>query len=105
LAKRGEMIYSTRIIGDRAYIVTFLTTDPVYVIDLLNLEILGELEIPGYSSYLHPISDDLLLGIGKSAIVEDGVAYFQGMKIQLFDISDPAVPVSASEVEIGFRGH
>ena len=104
IGKEGEMIYSTRIIGDRAYIVTFLTTDPVYVIDLLNLEILGELEIPGYSSYLHPISDDLLLGIGKSAIVEDGVAYFQGMKIQLFDISDPAVPVSASEVEIGFRG-
>ena len=104
IGKEGEMIYSTRIIGDRAYIVTFLTTDPVYVIDLLNLEILGELEIPGYSSYLHPISDDLLLGIGKSAIVEDGVAYFQGMKIQLFDISDPAVPVSTSEVEIGFRG-
>ncbi len=104
IGKEGEMIYSTRIIGDRAYIVTFLTTDPVYVIDLSNLEILGELEIPGYSSYLHPISDDLLLGIGKSAIVEDGIAYFQGMKIQLFDISDPAMPVSASEVEIGFRG-
>ena len=104
IGKEGEMIYSTRIIGDRAYIVTFLTTDPVYVIDLLNLEILGELEIPGFSSYLHPISDDLLLGIGKSAIVENDVAFYQGMKIQLFDISDPAMPVSASEIEIGFRG-
>ena len=104
IGKEGEMIYSTRIIGDRAYIVTFLTTDPVYVIDLLNLEILGELEIPGFSSYLHPISDDLLLGIGKSAVVENGVAFYQGMKIQLFDVSDPAMPVSASEIEIGLRG-
>jgi len=104
IGKEGEMIYSTRIIGDRAYIVTFLTTDPVYVIDLANLDILGELEIPGYSSYLHPISDNLLLGIGKSAIVEDGFAFYQGLKIQLFDVSNPSAPVSTSEFEIGFRG-
>ncbi|MFT6432322.1 MAG: hypothetical protein ACJAVI_000357 [Candidatus Azotimanducaceae bacterium] len=104
IGKEGEMIYSTRIIGDRAYIVTFLTTDPVYVIDLADLNILGELEIPGFSSYLHPISDDLLLGIGKSAIVENNMALFQGIKIQLFDISDPATPVSTSEFEVGFRG-
>ena len=104
IGKEGEMIYSTRIIGDRAYIVTFLTTDPVYVIDLVDLEILGELEIPGFSSYLHPISDDLLLGVGKSSVVENDIALFQGMKVQLFDISNPAAPVSASEFEIGFRG-
>ncbi len=104
IGKEGEAIYATRIIGDRAYIVTFLTIDPVYVIDLANLSILGELEIPGFSSYLHPVTEDLILGVGKSTVIEDGQAFFQGMKIQLFDVSDPANPVSASEVAIGLRG-
>ena len=68
------------------------------------LAILGELEIPGFSSYLHPVSENLILGIGKSAVVENGQAFFQGMKLQLFDVSDPANPMSLSEVSIGLRG-
>ena len=104
IGKEGEAIYATRIIGNRAYIVTFLVTDPVYVIDLEDLAILGELEIPGFSSYLHPVTENLLLGIGKSAVVENGQVFFQGLKLQLFDVSDPTNPVSSSEVSIGLRG-
>ncbi len=104
IGKEGEAIYATRIIGNRAYIVTFLTTDPVYVIDLGDLAVLGELEIPGFSSYLHPVTENLIMGIGKSAVVENGQAFFQGLKLQLFDVSDPANPVISSEVSVGLRG-
>jgi uncharacterized secreted protein with C-terminal beta-propeller domain len=107
IGKEGERIYASRIIGGRAYIVTFRTIDPVYVIDLsdpVSPEIVGELEIPGYSAYLHPVSDDLLLGIGKDAIVENDVAWYQGLNLRLFDVSDPANPISVSEVRIGLRG-
>lgn len=107
IGKPGERIYASRIIGNRAYIVTFRVIDPVYVIDLSDAtspRILGELEIPGYSAYLHPVSDDLLLGIGKDAIVEDDRAWVQGLSLRLFDLSDPTRPVSVSQVKIGLRG-
>ncbi len=83
---RGEKIYSVRFLGDRGYVVTFKQVDPFYVIDLTdpkNISLKGELKIPGYSSYLHPISDDIILGIGK----ED-----QNVKISIFDVSDPTNP-------------
>lgn len=107
IGKEGERIYASRIIGNRAYIVTFRKIDPVYVIDLsdpASPEIVGELEIPGYSSYLHPVNDDLLLGIGKDVLVENGTAWYQGLNLRLFDLSDPSQPVSVSEVKIGLRG-
>jgi len=107
IGKEGERIYASRIIGERAYIVTFKKVDPVYVIDLSDPtapEILGELEIPGYSAYLHPVNDDLLLGIGKDAIVEDGTAWYQGLNLRLFDLTDPTQPVTLAEVKIGLRG-
>ncbi len=84
---KGERIYAVRFLGDRGYVVTFRETDPLFVMDLSNPEkpeLKGELKIPGYSSYLHPISDHLLLGIGK-----DG-SY---VKISLFDVSNPENPV------------
>ena len=65
---RGERVYAVRIIGDTGYVVTFRQIDPLYTLDLhdpAQPQLLGELELPGYSSYLHPISDDLLLGIGQ----------------------------------------
>jgi uncharacterized secreted protein with C-terminal beta-propeller domain len=83
----SERIYAVRFIGDKGYIVTFRQTDPLFVMDLSNPtkpEIKGELKIPGYSSYLHPISNDLLLGVGKEG------AY---VKISLFDVSNPENPV------------
>jgi len=86
-----ERIYSARFIGDKGYVVTFRETDPFYVLDLsnpANPTITGELKIPGYSSYLHPITNDLILGIGK----EDA-----NVKASLFDVSDPRNPVEASK--------
>ena len=81
-----EQIYSARFIGDKGYIVTFRQTDPFYILDLsdpLNPQLKGELEIPGYSSYLHPITGDRMLGIGQ----EDWK-----VKISLFDVQNPEQP-------------
>jgi len=81
-----EQIYSARFIGDKGYIVTFMQTDPFYVLDLsdpMNPQLKGELKIPGYSSYLHPISGDRMLGIGQ----EDWE-----VKISLFDVQNPEQP-------------
>lgn len=89
---RGERIYSVRYIGDRAYVVTFRQVDPLYVVDLADPTapaVLGELKIPGYSAYLHPVGDGLLVGIGRDAD-EDG--RIVGFKASLFDVSDPTDP-------------
>lgn len=89
---RGERIYSVRYIGDRAYVVTFRQVDPLYVVDLADPTapaVLGELKIPGYSAYLHPVGDGLLVGIGRDA---DDTGRIQGFKASLFDVSDPADP-------------
>ena len=89
---RGERIYSVRYIGDTAYVVTFRQTDPLYTIDLSNPEapkVLGELKILGYSAYLHPIDDGLLLGIGQDA---DEQGRTKGTQVAVFDVSDPANP-------------
>ena len=70
IGKPGEDVYAVRFTNDKAYIVTFERTDPLYVIDLTDNaqpEIIGSLEIPGYSSYLHPLSNNYLLGIGTGS--------------------------------------
>jgi len=82
----GESVYAVRFIGRYGYVVTFRQIDPLFIIDLYdpyNPEVKGELKVPGYSTYLHPIGADQLLGIGK----QDG-----NVKISLFDISDPTDP-------------
>ena len=89
---RGERIYAVRYIADRAYVVTFRQVDPLYVVDLADPtapKVLGELKIPGYSAYLHPVGDGLLVGIGRDAD-EDG--RIVGFKVSLFDVSDPTDP-------------
>ncbi len=81
-----ERIYSARFINDKAYLVTFRQTDPFYVLDLSNPknpQLKGELKIPGYSSYLHPLADNIILGVGQ----ENGK-----VKLSLFDVSDAANP-------------
>jgi uncharacterized secreted protein with C-terminal beta-propeller domain len=81
-----ERIYSARFIGDKAYVVTFRQIDPFYVIDLSdpkNPTKKGELKIPGYSSYLHPINKDRILGIGEEN---------NKVKISLFDVSNASDP-------------
>ncbi|MDE0654199.1 MAG: beta-propeller domain-containing protein [bacterium] len=89
---RGERIFAVRYIGDRAYVVTFRRVDPLYVVDLSDparLAVLGELKIPGFSSYLHPIGDGLLVGVGRD-VTEWGRD--RGLKISLFDVADASDP-------------
>jgi len=86
-----EKIYSARFIEDKGYLVTFRQTDPFYVLDLSNPakpQMKGELKIPGYSAYLHPISKDRILGIGK----EDSK-----VKVSLFDVADVSNPKEAAK--------
>ena len=102
-----EKIYSVRFMGDRAYMVTFRTVDPLFVIDLQKPEapkVLGQLKIPGYSNYLHPYDENHLIGFGKEAVAEKEMAFYQGMKIALFDVSDVANPVEKFNTVIGDRG-
>lgn len=107
-----EKLYATRFIGDRAYVVTFRVTDPLYVLNLSDPNdplIAGELKIDGYSDYLHPITETLILGIGKDAIPsgtgdDARGAWYQGVKLSLIDVSDPANPIEADKVILGKRG-
>ena len=89
---RGERIFSVRFAGDTGYVVTFRQVDPLYVLDLSDPvapTVASELKIPGFSTYLHPIGDGLLIGVGQDA---DDTGRTRGTKVSLFDVSDPADP-------------
>ena len=93
---RGEQVQSVRFVGDVGYVVTFRQIDPFYTIDLsdpANPEIVGELKIPGFSSYLHPIGDTLVLGVGSDA---DDDGRITGAKVSLFDVSDLTAPLEVA---------
>jgi len=86
---KDEEIYSARFIGDTAYFVTFRQTDPLFSVDLSdpqNPKIMGELKIPGFSSYLHPYGDGQLLGIGMDGNESGTNGY---AKLSMYDVSDP----------------
>lgn len=113
----GERIYSVRFMGDRAYMVTFRQVDPLFVIDMKNPEapkVLGKLKIPGYSDYLHPYDENHIIGFGKDTIElpqkdwqgkDIGpMAFYQGMKMAVFDVSDVENPVEKFKEIIGDRG-
>jgi hypothetical protein len=98
---KGEQIHSVRFIGDVGYVVTFRQIDPLYVLDLsdpANPVLDGELKIPGYSAYLHPVGEGLLLGVGQDA-TDEGRA--TGTQLSLFDVSDPTNPQRISTLAIG----
>jgi uncharacterized secreted protein with C-terminal beta-propeller domain len=98
----GDRVYAVRMIGDTAYVVTFKQVDPLYTIGLADPKsprILGKLDLPGYSSYLHPISDRLLLGIGQN--VDGQTNEPSGTQVSLFDVSDPKHPVRLSQTTLG----
>lgn len=104
----GENLHSVRFMGERGYLVTFKMTDPLFVIDLSqpsNPTVLGELVIPGYSDYLHPYDATHLIGVGKEA-VDSGhdFAFYQGVKLALFDVSNVNNPVQVANYVIGDRG-
>ncbi|MDI6777885.1 MAG: beta-propeller domain-containing protein [Patescibacteria group bacterium] len=91
---KGERIYSARFIEDKGYVVTFKQVDPFYVLDLkdpMNPKKTGELKIPGYSSYLHPITKDKILGIGEEN---------NKVKVSLFDVSDPSDPTELAKYNL-----
>lgn len=113
----GEKIYSARFIGDRGYLVTFKTVDPFFVIDLKdphNPAILGALKIPGYSDYLHPYDENHVIGFGKDTVelsskiaADQGgttMAFYTGMKMAIFDVTDVQNPVEMFRETIGDRG-
>lgn len=111
---KGERMYSTRFLGNKAYMVTYKNTDPLYAIDLsipTSPKVLGELKIPGYSTYLHPYDENHLIGIGmetKEKVYRDSfgkvkrtTAIITGMKMALFDVSDINNPIQISKTVIG----
>ncbi|MFH0954869.1 MAG: beta-propeller domain-containing protein [Candidatus Micrarchaeota archaeon] len=112
----GEKIYSARFMGARGYLVTFKKVDPFFVIDLSNPsspQVLGKLKIPGYSDYLHPFDETHIIGVGKNTIEASDelvgqrgldFAWYQGIKIALFDVTDVANPKEMYKVDIGDRG-
>lgn len=94
LGKPNEDLYGVRFIGDRGYLVTFERTDPLYVIDLTDASdprIAGTLEIPGFSNFLHPVSESVLMGIGQI----DSLA-----KIEFFDVADITAPLSLGAIAL-----
>ena len=100
----GERIYAVRYFGDLATVVTFRQTDPLYVLDLADPEaprLLGELKVPGFSTYLHPVGRDRLLGVGQDA---DGQGRVTGTQLSLFDLSDRRRPVQLDRLSLG-QGH
>ncbi len=105
----GEEVYSARFMGNRGYIVTYRKIDPLFVIDLTDPTdptVLGQLKVTGYSDYLHPYDENHLIGIGKEteAAEEGDFAWYQGVKISLFDVSDVSNPIEVAKYEIGDRG-
>ena len=103
----GERIYSARFMGERGYLVTFKQVDPLFVIDLSDPrhpEELGYLKVTGYSDYLHPYDETHIIGIGKETTEQGESAWYQGIKISLFDVSDVRNPREISKLEIGDRG-
>jgi uncharacterized secreted protein with C-terminal beta-propeller domain len=98
---KGERVYAVRFVGDTGYVVTFRQVDPLHTLDLADPEhprVLGELKIPGYSAYLHPVGEDLLLGVGQDA-TEEGVV--TGTQLSLFDVSNLRRPTRLHTAHVG----
>lgn len=110
---KGERIYSARFMGDKAYMVTFRETDPLFVIDVADPtkpKVLGELKIPGFSNYLHPLDENHLIGFGYDTVARknpsggEPIILTKGMKISLFDVTDFHNPKEKFTEIIGGRG-
>lgn len=98
---KNEQIRSARYIGNYAYIVTFRQTDPLFIINLSdpkNPVIESELKLPGFSSYLHPIGEGMLIGIGNDGDENNANG---NMKVSLFSVADPKNPKELTSVKVG----
>ena len=101
---KEEKIYSVRYVENKAYVVTFKQTDPLFVIDLSEStkpQILGELKIPGYSTYLHPYDETHLIGFGYDTKENGTRVITNGLKLSMFDISDFNNPQELFKISIG----
>ncbi len=106
---RGENFHSARFMGNKCYLVTFINIDPLFVIDLSNPTKpteMGNLTIPGYSDYLHPYDETHLIGVGKETVPaeQEYFAWYQGVKVSLFDVSNVTNPRQMANYIIGDRG-
>ena len=93
LGEEGERIFGVRFMGERGYIVTFRQTDPLYTLDLSDPtapKVAGQLKLPGYSAYLHPVGENLLLGVGREG---------SAVKTSLFDVSNMAAPAEVAQLQ------
>jgi uncharacterized secreted protein with C-terminal beta-propeller domain len=100
----GEQIYAARMFGDKGYIVTFRQIDPLFTLDLSDPTdpvVTGELKIPGYSAYLHPLGDDHLLAVGMAGDMDGNL---DGLAVNIFDVSDMQDPQLAHEYVIESDG-
>lgn len=103
----GEDIYAARFIGSRGFLVTFENTDPLFTIDLTEPSspaVAGELEVPGYSNYIHPLGGNHLITLGKDVLIDNGTALYQGLQLTIFDITDFSNPQLLYTQTIGDRG-
>ena len=114
----GEQIYATRFLGNRAFLVTYHQIDPLFAIDLTDPTqpvVVGQLTLPGYSQFLLPYDENHLIGIGKDATIAtnqtggdvpwwNGAAFYQGLKVALFDVTNLRNPTLLTSVSIGDRG-
>ena len=104
---QGENFHSARFMGEMGYLVTFKKTDPLFVIELRDPtrpKVLGQLNTTGYSDYLQALDESHLIGIGKDTVDEGSFAWYQGVKVSLFDVSDPTKPSEVARYVIGDRG-
>ncbi len=103
----GEDIYAARFIGNHGFLVTFESIDPLFTIDLTDPSkpvIAGELEVPGYSNYIHPLDENHLITLGKDVLSDKGTAWYQGLQLSIFDITDFTNPQLLHTQTIGDRG-
>jgi len=96
----GERIYATRFMAERLYMVTFLETDPFFVVDLAdphNPSLAGTLKLPGFSNYLHPYDSSHIIGVGKAST-------WGSVKLSLFDVGDITNPSLVDSIVLGESG-
>jgi hypothetical protein len=97
---KGEAVKAVRFQGDRGYVVTFRQVDPLYVLDLADPArpaVAGELKVPGYSAYLHPVGEGRVLGVGRDATADGRVT---GTKVSLYDVSNAAAPTELRSIAL-----
>lgn len=103
----GEQIYAARFLGDRGFLVTYERVDPLFTLELsdpANPTVVGQLKVPGYSDYLHPLGENHLLAIGKETLDDGSIAWYQGVQLSVFDVTDFANPTRLDVETIGDRG-